>query len=55
VTDGIDPFATATEMPAALRARRVFSVELLELHRARLDSHIEILRGIRNDDDGSQS
>src|SRR5437588_9037871 len=55
MTDGIDPFATATEMLAALRARRVFSVELLELHQARLDSHIEILRGIRTDDDGSQS
>jgi len=55
MTDGVDPFATATEMLAALRARRVFSVELLELPRARLDSHIEILRGIRTDDDGSQS
>ena len=35
MSGGIGPFATATEMLAALRARRVSAVELLELHQGR--------------------
>ena len=31
-----DAFATATQMLAALRAKRVSSVELLDLHRRRV-------------------
>jgi hypothetical protein len=33
MSDRIDAFATATDMLAALRARRVSAVELLDLHR----------------------
>jgi amidase len=36
---GTDAFATATEMLAALRARRVSAVELLELHRRRIERY----------------
>ncbi|HEY7649523.1 MAG TPA: amidase [Methylomirabilota bacterium] len=36
---GTDAFATATAMLAALRARRVSAVELLELHRRRIERH----------------
>ena len=36
---GIDAFATATAMLAALRARRVSAVELLDLHRRRIERH----------------
>ena len=32
-------FATATEMLAALRARTISAVELLALHRARIETH----------------
>jgi amidase len=39
MTTRLDAFATATEMLAALRARRVSSVELLELHRRRIERH----------------
>ena len=35
----IDAFATATEMLAALRARRVSAVELHDLHRRRIERH----------------
>jgi amidase len=36
---GTDAFATATAMLAALRARRVSAVELLDLHRRRIERH----------------
>jgi amidase len=36
---GIDGFATATAMLASLRARRVSAVELLDLHRRRIERH----------------
>jgi amidase len=39
MSDRIDIFATATDMLAALRARRVSAVELLELHRRRIERH----------------
>ncbi len=39
MSDRIDAFATATDMLAALRARRLSAVELLELHRRRIDRH----------------
>jgi hypothetical protein len=37
VTAAIDPFAAATEMLGALRARRVSAVELLDLHISRIE------------------
>ena len=39
MTNSIDPFSTATEMLAALRAKRVSSVELLDLHRRRIERY----------------
>jgi amidase len=36
---GTDAFATATAMLAALRARRVSAVELLDVHRRRIERH----------------
>jgi len=35
--EGIDPFGTAGEMLRALRSRRISAVELLELHRLRIE------------------
>jgi amidase len=42
----VDAFASATEMLAALRARRVSAVELLDLHRARIERHNPALNAI---------
>ena len=42
----IDAFSTATEMLAALRARQVSAVELLELHRARIEKHNPTLNAL---------
>lgn len=42
----IDPFATALEMLAALRARRISAVELFELHRQRIARHNPALNAI---------
>lgn len=42
----LDAFATATEMLAALRARRVSAVELLELHRRRIERYNARLNAI---------
>ena len=42
----IDPFATATEMLAALRTKRVSAVELLDLHVRRITSHNPALNAI---------
>src|SRR6185436_18042519 len=39
MSDRIDPFASAIDMLAALRARRVSAVELLELHQSRIARH----------------
>src|SRR5262245_5435979 len=39
MSDRIDPFASAVDMLAALRARRVSAVELLELHQNRIARH----------------
>jgi len=39
MTNPADAFATATEMLAALRARQVSSVELLDLHRRRIERY----------------
>src|SRR6267142_4818499 len=39
MSDRIDAFATATDMLAALRGRRVSAVELLNLHRQRIERH----------------
>jgi amidase len=39
MSDRVDAFATATAMLAALRARRVSAVELLELHRRRVERY----------------
>src|SRR5881397_3125978 len=39
MSDRIDAFATATDLLAALRARRVSAVELLDLHRRRIERH----------------
>jgi amidase len=44
--DGLDAFATATEMLAALRARRVSAVELLDLHRRRIERYNPTLTAI---------
>src|SRR5262245_10209881 len=46
MSDRIDAFATATDMLAALRARRVSAVELLELHRRRIERHNPELNAI---------
>ena len=42
----IDPFASATEMLDALRARRVSALELLELHLQRIERYNPILNAI---------
>jgi amidase len=39
MSDRIDPFASAVDMLAALRARRLSAVELLELHQSRIARH----------------
>ena len=44
--DRIDAFATATEMLAALRAGRVSAVELLDLHRRRIERYNPTLTAI---------
>ena len=44
--DRLDAFATATEMLAALRAQRASAVELLELHRRRIDRYNGTLNAI---------
>jgi amidase len=46
MSDRIDAFATAVDMLAALRARRVSAVELLELHRKRIERHNPELNAI---------
>src|SRR5262245_27526811 len=46
MSDRIDAFATATDMLAALRARRISAVELLELHRRRIERHNAELNAI---------
>jgi len=46
MSDRIDAFATATDMLAALRARRISAVELLELHRRRIERHNPELNAI---------
>jgi len=46
MSDPIDAFATATEMLAALRARRVSAVELLDLHQRRIERHNPELNAI---------
>jgi amidase len=42
----MDPFTTATEMLAALRARKASAIELLELHRRRIARHNPELNAI---------
>src|SRR3989449_1749961 len=44
--DPIDAFAPAVDMLAALRARRVSAVELLELHKMRTETHTPELNAI---------
>src|SRR5262245_33169384 len=39
MSDRIDPFASAVDMLAALRARRISAVELFELHQSRITRH----------------
>jgi amidase len=46
MTQRIDAFATATEMLSALRAGQISAVELLELHRARIERHNGALNAI---------
>src|SRR5215470_5399869 len=46
MSDRIDAFATVTDMLAALRARRISAVELLELHRRRIERHNPELNAI---------
>src|SRR5262245_22852836 len=46
MSDRIDAFASAVDMLAALRARRVSAVELLELHRRRIERHNPELNAI---------
>src|SRR5262247_206444 len=46
MSDRIDAFATATDMLAALRVRRVSAVELLDLHRRRIERHNAELNAI---------
>ncbi|MGH7391033.1 MAG: amidase [Candidatus Rokuibacteriota bacterium] len=43
---GVDAFATATAMLAALRARRLSAVELLAMHRRRIERHNPRLNAI---------
>ncbi len=52
----IDPFASATEMLAALRARQISAVELLELHRQRIERHNPVVNAIvETDFDGARA
>jgi amidase len=46
MSDQIDAFASAVDMLAALRARRVSAVELLEMHRRRIERHNPELNAI---------
>src|SRR4030095_6554610 len=46
MSDRTDAFASAVDMLAALRARRVSAVELLELHRKRIERHNPELNAI---------
>jgi amidase len=46
MTDRIDAFATATQMLAALDAGKVSAVELLDLHRRRIERHNPALNAI---------
>ena len=46
MSDRIGAFATAIDMLAALRARRVSAVELLDLHRRRIERHNPELNAI---------
>src|SRR6059036_221711 len=46
MSDPIDAFATVVDMLAALRARRVSAVELLELHQKRIERHNPELNAI---------
>ena len=46
MTDRIDAFASATQMLAALDARKVSAVELLELHRRRIERYNPSLNAI---------
>jgi amidase len=46
MSDRLDAFGTATEMLAALRARRVSAVELLDLHRRRIERYNPRLNAI---------
>ncbi len=46
MTDRIDAFATATQMLAALDAGKVSAVELLELHRRRIERYNPVLNAI---------
>jgi len=48
--DRIDSFATATDMLAELRARRVSAAELLDLHRRRIERHNPELNAIVEQD-----
>ena len=52
-SDRINGFSTAREMLAALRARRISAVELLELHLGRIARHNPALNAvvIRNDEE----
>src|SRR2546430_3268227 len=52
MSDHIDAYATATDMLAALRARRVSAVELLELPGRRIDGHKAALNAIVEPDFG---
>src|SRR5882672_4337157 len=46
MSDRIDPFASAVDMLAALRARRLSAVELLEMHQSRIARHNPELNAI---------
>ena len=50
MTTRLDAFATATEMLAALRAKRVSSVELLDLHRRRAERYNPTLNALVEQD-----
>jgi len=50
MSDRIDTFASATEMLAALSARTISAVELLELHRRRIERHNVCLNAIVESD-----
>src|SRR4030081_553122 len=46
MSDRVHGFSTATELLAALRARQASAVELLELHRRRIERHNPELNAI---------